>query len=237
MTSENNDNKSFIDGSWYEKQYSTPGERYHDMYRGQIPEWAKNANSFHVAQVMTWLYDVNEDPAVLEVGCGVGNYLFAWGSKTHQAWGVDVSASAAQMARLRGEDVAVARADELVAAFTQWKHPPRGGFDLVFTAAVMEHIDVSVTKKALQEFAKVAPLQAHYIPLEKGDDPSHIHVQPVEAWVAEFKEALPGYRIYVVDNALERTQPLYIVVDNDLVRDRVLVLDHAALRGSVRRFA
>jgi len=227
------DNKSFIDGSWYEQQYSTPGERYHEMYTGEIPQWAKDANAFHVQQVLAWLTGFAVD-SVLEVGCGVGNYQTAW--KNALVRGdvcvVDVSESAARIARSRGHSVDVGRAGALEGCPLWDDHP---GFDLVFTAAVMEHIDVSVTNAALIEFAVFAPLQAHYIPLEKGDDPSHIHVQPVEAWVAEFKKALPSHRVYVVDNALDRTQPLYILAEVS-EKNSVFVLDHGALRGAVRRF-
>lgn len=195
-----------VSGEWYESQYATPGARYHDIYTRPTPQWAVEANIHHVALVCAWLAiePIRGERKVLEIGCGVGRYLEVWHHFGFSPCGIDISPTAVAHARERVMvDVWESPSDDL----------PFGGgdFDLVFSAAFMEHCPREKTARTLQEAARVARYQAHYIPLEAGDDPSHIHVQSVEEWVGEMIEALPDHHVAVVDNVMEPSQPLYLI--------------------------
>lgn len=205
------ENQKYIDGSWYDESYKNG--RYADIYKSDFPEWARQFNLYHVGQVLSWLglAPWPQTPRVLELGCGVGRYQEAWKAYECAVNGIEISKEACGAASRAGHSVHCRSASDLSLLGDKT-------FALCFSAAFMEHIDRSITPDVVRESVRVATYVAHVIPLDKGDDPSHIHIQSTEDWLAEFDEILgDGFRNIAVPNLLEPSQPFYFTCPKDKV--------------------
>jgi 2-polyprenyl-3-methyl-5-hydroxy-6-metoxy-1,4-benzoquinol methylase len=81
---------------------------------------------------------------LLDVGCGIGNFLVAAREAGWQAAGIEVSEKAAAIARRRGLDVETTRLEE--------SRRPAGMFDAVTLWDVIQHLeDPAVTLRAVHE--------------------------------------------------------------------------------------
>lgn len=267
-------------GAWYEQQYKTPGERYHEMYIKGLdgddkpvqPEWAADADNYHVHFACAWLgltpgrRFVRERQRILDCGSGVGQYALAWARAGFTVLGVEVSQTAVDAAQ---ENIAAADVEQCggrsptvvqgslaelhkVPEVDLWTAAPQADgsrqwrlpFDVAFSAAVMEHISPALTPAVLRNLAYYAKVQCHIIPMEKGADPSHIHIQSKGEWVVEILEALKGipdvgepyndgtsriappgspleWLVSVVPNHMDSTQPMFVVARR---RDMPLLL-------------
>lgn len=197
-----------VDGSWYEEQYKTKGSIYESIYNKPVPGWAQEANRFHAYLVASWL-SLPKQTRMLDLGSGVGRYMDVWSELGFDVRGVEVSATAVSLSkRQRGTDagqIHVTNATDLSAWTDNY-------FDLVFSSAFLEHIAKEVTPQVIKETMRVARRAAHFIPLEAGFDPSHIHIQSIDVWVAELLDILgPGFVVFVCANEPDPTQPLFII--------------------------
>lgn len=232
------DKATLISGAWYEKQYSSPGERYHAMYVNQEhPAWACAADKHHAAVAAAWLGLNHEDyrwpTRVLDLGSGLGFYVDAWEKLGYEARGVEISAAAVELAwKRRFEDgdrdlcdatiqqgslVDLSQLEKHVRQRDTLQREQRNAskgflFALAFSASVLEHVDRSITAQALRETMRLARYGAHYIPLDAGDDPSHIHIQSEREWLLEMHAALgDGFVVAAVPNYACPGIPLYLI--------------------------
>jgi SAM-dependent methyltransferase len=182
-----------IDGSWYEAQYSTPGSRYRGIYDKPNPDWAVAANQWHVRYCAAML-ELRSSSKVLELGCGPGRYLAAWNDAGFDVAGIEISHTAIGMS---------GRTDIIQGTAADLPFPDQS-FDVVFSAAFFEHVPPEITREVVAESARVGRMNAHFVPIDQGfeadDDPSHIHLQSVDAWIAELAEILPGYAVCGLPN-------------------------------------
>lgn len=191
------------DREWYEKSYQEAW--YKKVYDQPTPNWAVISNRWHVHQVVAWLgLDPRRD-RVLDLGSGVGRYIDMWEECGFVVQGVEHSQTAIDLSKRQN----ILRSDisDLSAFCDQ-------SFSVAFSAATLEHVPKGEhTDKAIKEMARCARYLAHYIPMEAGGDPSHIHIQPPEEWIAEFSLNLgPEYVVVMLPNALESTQPLFLAM-------------------------
>lgn len=189
------------DREWYEKSYKEAW--YNKVYATPAPHWATVSNRFHVHQVIAWLGLDPKQDTVLDLGSGVGRYLDMWEECGFATRGVEHSQTAIDLS---------GRKNVLCGDIADLSVFADKSFSVAFSAATLEHIPKGEhTNKAIKEMARCARFLAHYIPMEEGGDPSHIHIQPVEEWIAEFSVNLgPEWVVFVLPNAVESTQPLFL---------------------------
>ncbi len=194
------------DRDWYEKSYKDAW--YNKVYAQPCPEWAVVSNRYHVHQVMAWLGLNPKQDRVLDLGSGVGRYINAWEECGFQVQGVEHSQTAIDLS---------GRSNIIRSDIADLSALADKAYTVAFSAAVLEHVPKGDhTARAVKEMARCARYLAHYIPMEEGGDPSHIHIQPKEEWAAEFALALgPEYVVCVLPNAVESTQPLFISMRAD----------------------
>lgn len=185
------------------------------------PEWSDN-----------WLDDKIQ---VLDLGSGVGNQLNTWEWLGFGVQGIEVSQTAVGMAVRYKQNPAddsdwpgseasgagqrkqgLGRGHIYVGSAADLSMFADGSFELASSNAFLEHIDVSICGQVLRETMRVARYGAHWIPMEVGNDPSHIHIQSRELWVVEMLRALgEGYVVGVVENICEPLQPLFLTMRKD----------------------
>jgi SAM-dependent methyltransferase len=190
------------DREWYEKSYKESW--YNKVYAQPIPQWAQVSNRFHVHQVIAWLGLDPKQDQVLDLGSGVGRYIDMWEECGFKTQGVEHSQTAIELSGRKN----ILCSDIASLPFADQQ------FTVAFSAAVMEHVPKGEhTDKAIKEMARCAKYLAHYIPMEEGGDPSHIHIQPPEEWIAEFSLNLgPDYVVIQLPNPIEATQPLFLTM-------------------------
>jgi ubiquinone/menaquinone biosynthesis C-methylase UbiE len=175
--------QTLVDGSWYEKQYSVPGERYYELYNNSIGAAAKAMYRYHVRSAIAIFMLNPGEHNILELGCGMGHYMAAIENEGFECSGVDISKTA--IAKSGRSTCYHAGADNL-SMFED------DSFSVVFSFAFIEHIHVDHTRRVIEEAMRVSEFgQLHCVTTEAGDDPSHIHVQDGTAWVNEIAEYLP----------------------------------------------
>jgi len=198
------DNQKFIDGIWYEEQYGTEGSRYSNIYNKPIPAWARDANDFHARFVQAFFL-LDKFATVLDLGSGTGRQLDAWASTgDFLLRGVEISKEAVKRSSWAHRIKNRSAAD--LSCFKD------GQFYLAHSNAFFEHVAPEITTQVLRESMRVARYGAHWIPMEKGDDPSHIHIQSREAWIEEILAALgKGFVVGCAENPVDDTQPLFVI--------------------------
>jgi SAM-dependent methyltransferase len=194
------DNSKFIDGSWYEEQYS-PGGMYYGIYK-EHPEWAKQTDAFFV-RIIYAVTGISKDTTVLDLGSGVGQYIQAWRNEGFNAHGIEISQTAIDQSPVRHFITQGSISD------MPFKDDE---FDLVFSASVFEHIDESIVDKAILEASRVGNMQVHMIGREIGHDPSHINIKTMNEWYEKFKTLLPDNEIILVPEILMCEWPILIVM-------------------------
>ncbi len=207
----------FAQAAWYDAQYSGVDTRYGQIYGKDIPPWAEELNLYAAHMVAAYLALSGKNHTVLDCGSGVGRFLRTWQSFGFHAMGVEFSREAVKLATEHAwntgqffPNIFVADIRDLTGLFNEQKgYTP---FDLAFSADVLEHIlPGEDSRRVITEAQRVARFTAHYIPMEVGGDPSHVHIQSKDAWVAEFHAALGSdYWVVAVDNPTNRESVLYL---------------------------
>ncbi len=171
-------NEKFIDGSWYDREYTTG--HYRREYHRPHPQWAVEADRYCV-DVVTMFTGCDKGIKILDLGSGTGHFMRAWKSRGFSnVSGIEISQVAVD---LSGEPTLI----QGTIADMPFKDKE---FDLVFSSAVLEHIDDSILPAALSECLRVGKRQAHSIGLDKGTDPSHINIKTISEWQGIFRDAV-----------------------------------------------
>lgn len=180
-------NEQFISGEWYEKSYRRGGN-YHDVYvQNHISKWAMQMNQ-HYVDYITLIHNLRPGASVLEIGCGMGFFIDAWKRRGFNITGVELAKRAIILSEHRDRIVHTSATD--LGMFQE------NQFDLVMSAALMEHLDESILNSAMREMYRVGLRQAHLIGLEKGNDESHINLKTREEWKDRFNQANKDFGKY-----------------------------------------
>jgi FkbM family methyltransferase len=205
-----NINQQFIDGSWYENEYSQ--KWYRDNYiESPEPDWAKQANEYYVGLKILYT-GLKPNHKILDLGSSVGRYMGAWKRLGYRKIkGIDISRTACENHQSGCEIYHGSVADMSMFENKQ--------FDLVQSAAFFEHIDESIVGDCIRECFRVGRMQAHTIGLHEGTDPSHINVKTMDEWVEYFNHYADNdhYLLgYLPDPLLHRAPILIAVHEDDL---------------------
>jgi ubiquinone/menaquinone biosynthesis C-methylase UbiE len=121
---------------------------------------------------------------VLDVGCGVGNLVWALRKFGIDAHGIEPSVAAGQMS-----------VAPTFCIYKEYKHLPfpNNHFDLVYTNEVLEHIDEKTLSSCIKDMLRVSKgKMIHMVGVtEKGPmvtkEPTHLTVRGEKWWEKEFK--------------------------------------------------
>lgn len=115
--------------------------------------------------------------SVLDVGCAMGFLVEALRDRGVEAWGIDVSEYAISQVHESGRDYCS------VASLTE---PLSRRYDLTTCIEVLEHIPPAETGKAIANLCKATDLVLLSTTPQDYGEPTHLNVQPPEAWSAAF---------------------------------------------------
>lgn len=195
-------NQEFIDGSWYENQYKTKGSIYSSIYIEQeTPKWAKQMYR-HCSDLAIAYSGINSDGKILDLGSGVGNYVRAFQDRNFDTHGIEISSEAVKLSN--NEKIICGSIQNMY--FFKDKQ-----FDLVFSAALFEHLDNSIVEKCFLECKRISDIQIHLISQDRGHDPSHINIKKAEEWAWELFSLTTDDWIFLIPNLLEKDHPIIIV--------------------------
>ena len=149
------------------------------------------------------------DAKILDLGSGVGNVIRSWKEKGYKCVrGIEISGCAV---RASGEDC-------IVEGSVQNMPFEDKEFDLVCSFALMEHLAESIEEECVREMYRVGKIQAHYLCLDKGQDPSHINMKESADWMGRFKELSPEkYVVYCSTSPFVADAPLLIAIPAELM--------------------
>lgn len=126
---------------------------------------------------------------VLEVGCGVGNLVWALRFFGISAYGIDPSISARKYCR--------------IPQFCQYKEVKKlsyrnSSFDLICTNEVLEHIDEKYLNESIKEMSRLSNNMIHMVGVgERGkmitDDPTHLTIKKEQWWKKRFEKL--GFKV------------------------------------------
>jgi len=195
-------NQKFIDGSWYDEQYGTDGTLYNMNYvKNDQPLWAKQMNQ-HCVDLAIAYTGISPDAKILDLGSGVGYYMNSWNHRGFDVCGIEISKVALQAAK---QPKMIHGSVQDMSCFED------NQFDLVYSAALFEHIDQSIFNDVFKECCRVGIMQVHLISQSKGMDLSHINVKSAIEWVHEFHLATTDYKIILIPNILEQAHPFIMI--------------------------
>lgn len=122
---------------------------------------------------------------VLDVGCGIGNLVWALRTLGIDAYGVDPSISANKFCRIP---------EFCIYKFYKKLPYKDSSFDLVYTNEVLEHIEEKKLDGSINEMGRVSKnMMIHIIGVEERgsmitDDPTHFTIKIEKWWEAKFKK-------------------------------------------------
>jgi cyclopropane fatty-acyl-phospholipid synthase-like methyltransferase len=160
---------------WFEQQYSDPQSDYSRCYRYGVPRGAIEENQFctDFTIAILGLHPVND--TVLELGAGMGYVIDSWERRGFRCLGVEISHTAAELSERRNIMV-----DDALSAL---RGMPDNAFTVGYSSQFLEHIPREQLPELFVEMKRVAPLWAHYIAHEVGDDPSHVTIMEPKEWI------------------------------------------------------
>lgn len=195
-------NEKFINGEWYEEEYSKKESLYYQHYiEKDQPLWAKQMNQ-HCIDLTIAYTGISSDARVLDLGSGVGRDMEAWQSRGYDICGIDISKTAVKSS---GQSKMVCGSVVDMSCFKDKQ------FDLIYSAALFEHIDSSIFEKVFKECCRIGDIQVHLISQDKGTDPSHINIKIAEEWAWDFYSLTTDHKIFLIPNLLEKGHPLVVI--------------------------
>ena len=200
-----NPNAKFINGDWYEEEYSE--KWYRKTYIDEPePQWAKDCNQYGV-DFMAMVYGLPREAKILDCGSGVGRIMQAWKRRGfYNVHGIEISGFAVRAANepnmIQGT----------VADMSRYRDKQ---FDLVSSFALLEHIDESIEDQVIKEMLRVGKRQAHFMALDKGTDPSHINMKTAMEWGKVFARHVTGEINIIVLRGPLMEEPLLLVFHGD----------------------
>jgi len=155
-------------------------------YSRSVSEYARHRHAHpDVLRNLLMVSGVGRVSAVLEVGCGTGNYIVALESVARcPCWGIDPSAAMLSRARERSDNIIFQPGEAERLDF------PTGSFDLVFSVDVVHHI-----KNRVQYFS-----EAHRV-LKSG---GRVCTVTDSEWIIRHRQPLAAYFPETVAVDLER---------------------------------
>ena len=199
-------NQKFIDGSWYDEQYGTDGTLYNMNYvKNDQPLWAKQMNQ-HCVDLAIAYTGISPDAKILDLGSGVGYYMNSWEHRGFDVCGIEISKTAVEISK---QPKMVCGQVQDMSCFKDKQ------FNLVYSAALFEHIDSSIVNKVFKECCRVGEVQVHLISQDKGSDLSHINIKSAEEWAWEFYSLTTEHKIILIPNLLEMGHPFIIIYPED----------------------
>lgn len=206
------DNQCFIDGSWYNDEYTD--KWYHKQYiESDEPDWAKEYKDYYI-NLMVAYTGAKPDWKILDMGSGVGQVMNAWERNGfHNVNGIEISQVAVNHAWSMG-------IDKIICGSVQKMPFKDNCFDLVTSFALLEHIDESILRDTLKEFRRVGTAQAHTIASEKGTDPSHINIKESKEWLQYLCDSLGETKPYLVaglPDPLKKESPVFVCIPYEMI--------------------
>ena len=125
------ESSKLYDQEYYEGKGFDPreeGKAYTDILEKEGSEEKKDGESNSVINLIKFLKPFENGQKLLDVGCGVGNFLRNAIEKGYDCYGVDFSDDAAKMARKTGADVFCGEIGEV-----------KGEYDIITMMEVIEH--------------------------------------------------------------------------------------------------
>lgn len=174
---------SFYDREYYERKKGEYPFSYTESFVGNLIQ--NIVNLYRALSIKIFLNPKN----CLDVGCGTGRLVHYLRRLGIEAYGIEISKYALQIATkevkpyLKYGDITKIPYDD-------------NNFDLVLTFDVVEHVERSKLKKALEETVRVSrkwilhkiyTVENHWITLFHGKDFSHLSVLSSSFWVNMFK--------------------------------------------------
>jgi len=197
------DNQKFIDGSWYDQEY-LKGWYRHQYINSPMPEWANEAKAYYINRILMYT-GLPLSAKILDLGSGVGHAMRVWESRGFKnVHGIEISQIAVFHSGL----------PNLRQGSVQNMPYKDKEFDLVFSSALLEHIDESILDDVLNECFRVGRIQAHTLCLDKGTDPSHINMKTPEQWLKVFEKYTDDL-VFVAPDELLLTGPILVVIPED----------------------
>lgn len=172
---------------------------YARLYDSGLPEWAVAMNLWHVDFVCGLLGLHPGAGPILDLGSGMGHYLSAWEARGFTTVGREISEVAIRKSGRTNIDCGDAT------NLTQYGSE---SFQLVFSAAFLEHVSDEQIAHMMKEQMRVARYGAHFIAHEVGNDPGHINIKAPDAWRRFFSAVVPC--VVVVPNPLVPVQPAFL---------------------------
>ena len=146
-----------------------------DDYRGLIP--ALRAETAPAKALAEWLYDKMGGPrSVIDIGCGVGNYLLPFQQKGCRVLGVDGCEEAGELIP-----------DHFKRVDLRFPLPDFGKFDLTICVEVAEHLPEQFADQLVLTIANVCSGLALFSAAMPSQVGTHHHnCQPQSYWIAKF---------------------------------------------------
>lgn len=185
----------------------TTAKHYDEEYRAgdysaryeRLPEWAVAMNRWHVDFTIALLGLSPDAGPILDLGSGVGHYLSAWESRGYKTQGREIS----EVAILKSGRTNIDCGDA-----TDLTDYGDNSFQLIFSAAFLEHVDDQQVSRMLWHEMRVARYAAHFIAHDKGNDEGHINIKTPQAWQDFF--SAKGMKSLCVPNPLVPVQPAFL---------------------------
>ena len=199
-------NEHFINGTWYDNEYKS------GWYKNQYidtpePSWAIESKQWCVDFLKGVMQVYPPKCRLLDIGAGVGQFMATFEAMDFECYGIEISQEAVDIGRNINQQ------DRLIQGTIADLPYANNMFDVAFSSSVLEHIDESILPDAMREMFRVSTMQAHYIGLDHGSDPSHINIKTVDEWLRVFNAYMPDdYICAAISNPLEAESPLFITM-------------------------
>lgn len=187
------DAKKHYDDSYASGQYAA---KYNPDDR---PFWAESVDDWTVAFTGAVL-GLKPGSKVLDLGSGLGFIVEAWRRHGIKAEGVELSSVAIEASRCKEYLMQGDASTDLPNVI--------GEYDAVCSSALLEHLTDAQCERLLTDALKLAPVTAHMVAHDKGNDPGHINIHPPQAWLLRFRLWCP--HAVMIHNPLFPEAPLFI---------------------------
>ena len=218
--------EDLLSGKFYEDSYADPEGWYHRQYiAGEPALWAAQVDRYYAGLVAAVL-NVPRDARILDLGSGIGRYIQAWQWRGYQnLTGIEISRTAIDhswpgLNIVQGTVADMPFEDQ--------------SFDLVFSAALLEHIPERILRQTIFECYRVGKMQAHLIADRAGGDPSHVTIKSGQEWLQILNEQAAGHFVMAIPDPLLQEHPVYAAVPAGTAED-FLKIAYGRATGQLER--